>query len=127
MENKEVTGRDISRPTDHLELGGVDYPLAFDLACMRVAEDVYEVQYGRNVNFANIVMYLAAGKLGAIMAILYGALLSGAKAHKAEPLTWEEFTEKFRLTSIPAVKELLMEKVKEALPKAEGDSENPPQ
>ena len=148
MENKEVTGRDISRPTDHLELGGVDYPLAFDLACMRVAEDVYEVQYGRNVNFANIVMYLAAGKLGAIMAILYGALLSGASTSsapfggtfpkgegnsKAEPMTWEEFTEKFRLTSIPAVKELLMERVKDALPKAEGrlpaegEGENPPQ
>lgn len=127
MENKEIMGRDITRPTDHLELGGVDYPLAFDLACMRVAEDVYEVQYGRNVNFANIVMYLAAGKLGAIMAILYGALLSGAKSSKAEPMTWEEFTEKFRLTSIPAVKELLMERVKDALPKAEGEGENPPQ
>ena len=126
MQN-EVRAVDISRPTDHLELDGVDYPLGFDLACMRVAEDVYELQYGRNVNFAAIVMHLAAGKLGAIMAILYGALLSGAKAHKVEPLTWEEFTEKFRLTSIPAVKELLMEKVKEALPKAEGDSENPPQ
>ena len=122
MQN-EIRGADISQPTDHLELDGKNYPLAFDLASMRVAEDVYELQYGRNLNFATIVLHLAAGKIGAVMAVLYGALLSGAKANNMEPMTWAEFADKFRLTSIPAVKALLMEKVKAALPKAEGDDD----
>lgn len=122
MQN-EIRGADISQPTDHLELDGKTYPLAFDLNSMRVAEDVYELQYGRNLNFATIVLHLAAGKIGAVMAVLYGALLSGAKANNMEPMTWAEFADKFRLTSIPAVKALLMEKVKAALPKAESDDD----
>lgn len=126
MQN-EIRGADISQPTDHLELDGKSYPLAFDLASMRVAEDVYELQYGRNLNFATITLHLAAGKLGAVMAVLYGALLSGAKANNGKPMTWAEFAENFRLTSIPAVKELLLKKVKEALPKAEGDDAGNPQ
>lgn len=122
MQN-EIRAADITRPTDHLEMDGKTYPLTFDLECMRVAEEVYELQYGRNLNFAIIVLHLAAGKLGAVMAVLYGALLSGARANHTEPMTWAEFAEKFRLTSIPAVKDLLLAKVKEALPKAEGEGE----
>ena len=128
-ENKSILARDISRPIDHLELDGVMYPLAFDNGAMRVAEDVYEIQYRRSLNFAEIVKQLAAGKLGAVMAVLYGALLSGMKdSNTGEPMTWDEFSEKFRLTSVPGVKELLLKNLQRALPKAEGkEAENPPQ
>ena len=128
-EGQSYLARDISRPIDHLELDGVTYPLAFDNGAMRVAEDVYEIQYRRSLNFAEIVKQLAAGKLGAVMAVLYGALLSGMKGGSdAEPMTWDEFSEKFRLTSVPGVKELLLKNLKDALPKAEGkEAENPPQ
>lgn len=130
---KNIRGADISAPLTHIELGGKEYPLKMDLAAMRVAEDVYEIQYRRNDNFADILRGLAAGKLGAIMAILYGGLLSGlaakgeGSAPNDEPLTWEEFADQFRLTSIPAIRELLMEKVKEALPEADSDTGNPPE
>lgn len=120
MSDNDIRGRDLSRPIDHIELGGENYPVAFDMAAMRVAEDVYELQYGRNLNFADIIRHLAAGKIGAVMAVLYGALLSGAKANGGKPLTWAEFSEKFRLTSIPGISELLMERVKESLPEADG-------
>ena len=93
---------------------------------MRVAEDVYEIQYGRSDNFAQIAQALGKGKLGAVMALLYGALVSGITAEKKDPMPWDAFAEKFRLTSIPAVRELLMKKLTDALPKAEGDPENPP-
>lgn len=126
MQN-EVMGRDISRPIDHLELGGESFPLAFDMNAMRVAEDVYELQYGRNLNFADIVRHLAAGKIGAVMAVLFGALLSGAKAHGGEPMTWAVFAEKFRLTSIPGIQELLMRNIREALPKVEEKEAGNPQ
>ncbi len=71
LQESEVMGRDISRPVDAMELGGQTYPLAFDMNCFRVAEDVYELQYGRNLNFGTIVQHMAAGKIGAIMAVLY--------------------------------------------------------
>ena len=122
---KNVKGADISAPLDRIELAGKEYPLKMDLAAMRVAEDVYEIQYRRNDNFADILRGLAAGKLGAIMAILYGALLSGIADKDEEPMTWEEYADKFKLTSIPAIREKLVTAVKEALPEAEGDGENP--
>ena len=44
MQNEsEIRGVDISRPLDHLEMDGENYPLAFDMNSMRVAEDVYEL------------------------------------------------------------------------------------
>ena len=126
MNDNEIRGVDISRPLDHLEIDGVDYPLAFDMAAMRVAEDVYELQYNRILGFADIVRHLAAGRIGAIMAVLYGALVSGAAAANTEPMTWGEFYDKFKLTSIPSVRELLMKNVQSALPRAEGKAtENP--
>ena len=131
MENRAITeagsrGRDIAAPIDHLELGGEDYPLVFDNEAMRVAEDVYELQYGRNLNFADIVRHLGAGKLGAIMAVLYGALLSGARANDAKRLTWKEFSEKFRLTGIPGVQDMLLKNIRQALPEVEaGEAANP--
>ena len=124
-DSENVRGADITAPLEYIELAGKEYPLRFDLTCMRIAEDVYEIQYGRNDNFAMIAKALGAGKLGAVMAFLYGALLSGIAAEKKEPMPWDEFSEKFRLTSIPTVRELLMEKLTDALPKAEENRENP--
>ena len=41
-------------------------------------------------------------------------------------MTWGEFSDKFRLTSIPGVQALLMKNLQQALPKTEGqEGENP--
>ena len=126
MQNEsEIRGVDISKPLDHLEMDGITYPLAFDMNAMRVAEDVYELQYNRILGSADITRHLGAGRIGAIMAILYGALLSGAQAKGSEPMTWGEFTEKFKLTSIPSVKDMLMRNLKNALPQLEAGEGNP--
>lgn len=122
MQESSIKGRDISRPIDSMELDGQTYPLAFDMAAFRVAEDVYELQYGRNLNFADIVAQLAAGKIGAIMAVLYGALLSGG--HK---ITWAEFYNMFRIINIPGVKDKLMENIKKALPETDSEKTDGPQ
>ena len=121
----EIRGVDITRPLDHLEIDGKEYPLAFDMASMRIAEDVYELQYNRILGFATIARHLAAGRIGAIMAVLYGALGSGATTGEAEPMTWGEFYDKFKLTSIPAVKDLLLKNLKKALPAVETGEGNP--
>ena len=121
MQKSEIKARDISRPVDSMELDGQTYALAFDLNCFRVAEDVYELQYGRNLNFGDIVQHLAAGKLGAIMAVLYGALLSGG-LH----ITWADYYAKFKIINIPGVKDKLLENVRKALPETDGKKANPP-
>ena len=121
MQKSEIKARDISRPVDSMELDWETYALAFDLNCFRVAEDVYELQYGRNLNFGDIVQQLAAGKIGAIMAVLYGALLSGGLA-----ISWADYYAKFKIINIPGVKEKLLDNVRKALPETDGKKEDPP-
>ena len=61
---------------------------------------------------------LAAGKIGAIMAVLYGALLSGGLK-----ITWGDYAAKFKLTDIPGVKDKLLENVRKALPETDGKAD----
>lgn len=109
------TAKDISRPVDRMELGGKTHKLAFDLNAFRVAEDVYELEYNRNLNFGKIVEQLADGKIGAVMALMYGALVSGGYEG-----SWKEFSAAFKLTDIPGVRDLLIENVTKALPETDG-------
>lgn len=114
MQASEIMGRDISRPVDSMELDGVTYKLVHDLNSFRIAEDVYELQYGRNVSFGTIAQHLAAGRIGAIMAVLYGALVAGGTA-----MTWKDFNARFKLLDIPGFKEQLLDNVKKALPEVD--------
>ena len=121
LQKSEIMGRDISRPVDSMELDGVTYPLAFDLNAMRLAEDIYDLQYHRNESYLIIVQHLAAGRIGAIMAVLYGALVSGGLE-----ISWQTFNEKFKLVDIPGFKDFLMANVLKALPEADGKKEADP-
>ena len=77
QEKHPLRGQDIDAPQDVIELDGKRYPIRFDNTTFRVAEDVYELEYKRNLNFADIATQLSAAKLGALMAIFYGALVAG--------------------------------------------------
>ena len=70
-------GRDMSAPITHITLNGTRYKLAFTNMAARVAEDVYEQQYGQDVGYANILAALTKFKYKAVMAMLYGALIAG--------------------------------------------------
>lgn len=122
MQKSEVMGRDISAPVDTMELDGVTYALRHDLNSFRIAEDVYELYYGRNVSFGTIAQHLAAGRIGAIMAVLFGALKAAQEASGVQPMTWPVFYAKFKLLDIPGFKEKLLENVKKALPEVDGQS-----
>lgn len=115
----EIRGADVSSPIARVTLDGEEFPLKFDLNAFRVAEDIYELEYGRDVNFARIIQQLANGKLGAVMAVLYGGICSAAAEKGQKALRWGEFAEKFRLDSIPGVTEMLMQKVAEAMPEVD--------
>ena len=120
MAEETMRGRDISRPMESMTIAGETYKLAFDFNAFRVAEDIYELRYGRPLNFGEIIQQLAAGKIGAIMAVLYGAIVSGGGQ-----LSWADFSRDFKLTDIP--QEQLMGQVRDALPTVDGNPPAPPQ
>lgn len=122
LKKEPERARDISQPMDRLVFDDKEYILKFDNNAFRLAEDVYELHYGRDCNFAEIISQLAKGKLGAIMAVMYGGMVSGGSE-----MAWKEFTEKFTLTALPGVKEMLIRNVSEAMPKADeaGGEGNP--
>lgn len=117
---KDPKGRNLMAPVDTLTLGGETYPLRLDLNAFRIAEDVYADEYGKDKNFAEISLELTKGRIGAIMAVFYGGIVSaGAK------ITWANFAEVFKLTDIPGVKEKMIEMLADALPDAEGGGQDP--
>lgn len=113
QEKHPLRGQDIDAPQDVIELDGKRYPIRFDNTTFRVAEDVYELEYKRNLNFADIATQLSAAKLGALV-------VGGAD------MTWTEFSRAFKLTSIPGVRAKLAQGVADALPSAEAGEEAAP-
>lgn len=111
---KRVAGRDVSAPEQHIELNEHKYTLVYNNRAARVAEDVYEQQYGRDVGYYDILAEMAARKHRAIMAIIYGAMVAGG----AE-MTWDEFDALFTLGAIDSVRAAVQQHVLESLPKAD--------
>lgn len=111
-------GRDVSAPVQHITLDGQHYQLVYNNEAARLAEDVYEQQYGRDVGYYDILAEMAARKHRAIMAVVYGALVAGG----AE-LTWEEYDAKFTLGAIDAVRDAITQHVIASLPQPEEGAE----
>lgn len=112
MQNQR--GRDVAAPIKEIELDGKHYTLTFSNMAARVAEDVYEQQYGQDVGYGDILTQLTKFKYKAIMAVLYGALTAGGTT-----MSWEDFDANFKLDSIPGIKEIITKGVLDALPKAD--------
>lgn len=123
MENvqKQQRARDISAPIQFITLDGQRYKLAFTNRAARVAEDVYEQVYGRDVGYTEILKALSNFKYKAVMAVFFGALIAGG----AE-MDWETFDNLFKLDSIEGIREIIVQGVVDALPRDGGDDgENP--
>lgn len=116
-------GRDMSAPITHITLNGTRYKLAFTNMAARVAEDVYERQYGQDVGYADILAALTKFKYKAVMAMLYGALIAGGTS-----MSWDEFDAAFKLDSIDGIRDIILKGVVDSLPKADeakDEAENP--
>lgn len=116
-------GRDMSAPITHITLNGTRYKLAFTNMTARVAEDVYEQQYGQDVGYADILAALTKFKYKAVMAMLYGALIAGGTS-----MSWDEFDAAFKLDSIDGIRDIILKGVVDSLPKADeakDEAENP--
>lgn len=116
-------GRNMSAPITHITLNGTRYKLAFANMAARVAEDVYEQQYGQDVGYADILAALTKFKYKAVMAMLYGALIAGGTS-----MSWDEFDAAFKLDSIDGIRDIILKGVADSLPKADeaqDEAENP--
>lgn len=115
-------GRDVSAPITHITLNGTRYKLAFTNMAARVAEDVYEQQYGQDVGYADILAALSKFKYKAVMAILYGTLIAGGTS-----MSWDEFDATFKLDSIDGIRDIIIKGIADSLPKADAaeDAGNP--
>lgn len=116
-------GRDMSAPITHITLNGTRYKLAFTNMAARVAEDVYERQYGQDVGYTDILAALTKFKYKAVMAMLYGALIAGGTS-----MSWDEFDAAFKLDSIDGIRDIILKGVVDSLPKADeakDEAENP--
>lgn len=121
MKNPQTErGRDMSAPVTHITLNGHRYALAFNNHSARVAEDIYEQVYGKDVGYADILAALAKFKYKAVMAVFYGALVAGGT-----DMGWDEFDETFKLDSIDGIREIIAKGVADALPVATEDSDTP--
>ncbi|MEG0902535.1 MAG: hypothetical protein RSG96_10455, partial [Clostridia bacterium] len=94
-EQTESRGRDVAAPIEHVTIDGKPYRLLFNNYAARVAEDVYEQFYGKDVGYGDILKGIARGKYAAVMALFYAAMVAGGT-----DMPWEEFDAKFKLDSI---------------------------
>lgn len=117
---KQIRGRDISAPIEYITLDGTRYKTVYSNQTARLAEDVYERQYGMDVGYAVILSDLSKGKYRAVMALFYAALRAGG----AE-MTWEDFDARFRLDSVPGILDVIARAVTQSLPDAPEDDANP--
>ena len=106
-----VRGRDLVQPAQTVTLDGVTYQLKWGNRQARITEQVYEEQYGRDVDYMEIMSELQRQKHRAIEACVYGALIAGGA-----DMDWETFDELFAYDAIDALRELVRQSVLATLP-----------
>ena len=114
MSEKNITAQDIRAPEITLTIGGKEYKGRFDMTAYAHAEVAYHKEFKEKVNIAVLISELADGMTPAIMAVCYGAIVSGGS-----DLTWNEFKNKFTFASIPAIRDALTQAVTDSLPDSE--------
>ncbi len=107
----QVRGRDLAQPAQTVTLSGVQYLLKWGNMQARIAENVYEEQYGRDVDYMVILTELQQQKHRAIQACIYGALIAGGAS-----MPWEEFDETFSYAAIDQLREAALKAVLDTLP-----------
>lgn len=115
-----VRGRDIAAPVEQITIDGTSYKMVYNNHTARVAEDVYEQYYGKDVGYGEILQGIAKGKYSAIMALFYAAMVAGGCE-----MTWPEFDEKFKLDSVDGIREIIMRGISKSLPQASEGEKNP--
>lgn len=111
---KSIRGRDLAQPAQSVTLDGVTYRLKWCNRQARVAEDVYEEQYGRDMEYMAILGELARNKHRAIQACVYGALIAGGA-----DMDWDTFDELFTYDAIDQLRDVTQKAILDTLPDPE--------
>lgn len=69
-----------------VKIGEKTYRMEFDMQALSIAERVYMDHYHVRSNVGHVLAELSQGSLAALMALSYGALVSGG-----EKMAWETF------------------------------------
>lgn len=109
-----MKGQDIAAPVKTVTLEGTRYELKFSNRAARIAEDVYNDQFGRDVNYLDILREMAEMKHRALLAIVYGALIAGGGS-----MPYDEFEDKFTYDCIDGLRDVIRKGVFDALPEAD--------
>ncbi len=111
QKKKPVRGRDLVQPAQTVTLEGVTYQLKWGNKQARVTEQVYEEQFGRDVEYMEILSELERQKHRAIQACIYGALIAGGGS-----MDWETFDELFTYDAIDQLRDVVQKAVLDTLP-----------
>ena len=112
----ETRAKDVVAPVEFITIDGVRHRMVFNNRMARIAEDVYERQYGRDIGYVEILQQVAKRKYAAIMALMYAGMAAGGAK-----MEWDEFDTKFKLDAVDGIYDAIMRGVQGALPKAGED------
>lgn len=83
-------GLDILPVERAVKIGKKTYKMQFNMATLARSEQLYAVEYNRDVNAQKILGELVMAKSSALMAIVYCAMLEGGAV-----MTWDDFCDTF--------------------------------
>lgn len=106
-----VRGRDLVQPAQMVTLDGVQYRLKWGNKQARITEQVYEEQYGRDVEYMQIMADLKMQKHRALEACIYGAMIAGGAQ-----MDFDRFEELFTYDSIDQLRDVVRQSVLDTLP-----------
>lgn len=112
MENKAIRGRDLMAPVKKIRYNGTEMLLKFDNNAFCIAEDVYSEYYHRERGIYQIMQECAIPKQRAIIAVMYGAMVSGG----AEGVPFDDFFDAFKITDIDSVHEMVYDALMKSMP-----------
>lgn len=113
-----IKGRDVAAPVQHVTYKGQSYPMIYNNLAARIAEDIYEEKFGRDIGYYGILDELAKPKHRAIMAIVYASLKAGGV-----DVDWNEFEETFSLADIEGMLDRIRNGIIQSLPDEDPDAD----
>lgn len=106
-----VRGHDLVQPAQTVTMDGTTYRLKWGNKQARITEEVYEQQFGMDVEYMQIMSELQRQKHRALQACVYGALIAGGA-----DMDWETFDELFSYDCIDQLRDAVRDAILDTLP-----------
>lgn len=117
-----VKARDLRAATKYITIGGVRLRMLFNNYAYYLAEDIYDREFGRDIGFEAIIADASAGKIRALLALVYATVKAGGNEEKLG--TFQYFMENFDLEDMKSISADVIEGISETLPDVEDEGKN---